>query len=386
MKKITLILVIMGFVAGCSSTHYLNKGMYEKSIDKSTKKLKKDPSKVKEINALKQAYAIANQKDYDQVEFLRKTGQPDIWDEIFNHYHLLKLRQDKVKVLPGSVLSAINYKYVNYDDELIAAKKKAAEYFYAHAISLLNKKDKYSAREAYSELLKVKAYYNDYKDVDTQINNALFMGTTNVLFKIQNQTGIPFHQNFEEELLKIALTDMNAQWLNFDTKNNTNLSYDYNIYLNIKYINVSPEQVNTNHWFETKEIQDGWQYVYDKHGNVMKDSLGNDIKVPKYKTISCKVSETVLHKQSVISGFIDFYNNNTKQLIKTEPITAETFFDNVFTVANGDFNALKPETAEKVKISKPIPFPSDVDMIFKANAIMKDIAKSIIYNHKYIFN
>ncbi len=178
---------------------------------------------------------------------------------------------------------------------------------------------------------------------------------------------------------------MNGMWLNFDAKNNSNIDYDYNIYLNIKYINVSPEQVNTNNWFENKEIQDGWQYVYDKNGNVMKDSLGNDIKVPKYKTISCKVSETVLHKQSIISGYIDFYNNVTKQLIKTEPVTAETFFDNVFTQAFGDYDALKPETLQKIKNSQAIPFPSDVDMIFKANAIMKDMAKNIIYNHKYIF-
>jgi hypothetical protein len=218
------------------------------------------------------------------------------------------------------------------------------------------------------------------------LNYAHFLGMTNILFKIQNQTGIPFHPNFEEELLKISLTDMNGQWLNFDTQQTDGLEYDYNIFLNIKFISVSPEQVNTNNWFETKDIQDGWQFVYDSHGNVMKDSLGNDIKVPKYKTISCSVSETVLHKQSIISGYIDFYNNVTKQLIKTEPITAETYFDNVFTQANGDFDALKFETLQKLNHSQPIPFPSDVDMIFKANAIMKDIAKNIIYNHKYIFN
>jgi len=58
----------------------------------------------------------------------------------------------------------------------------------------------------------------------------------------------------------------------------------------------------------------------------------------------------------------------------------------VFTQANGDFDALKPETLQKVKNSQPIPFPNDIDMIFQANAMMKDIAKSIIYNHKYIFN
>lgn len=179
---------------------------------------------------------------------------------------------------------------------------------------------------------------------------------------------------------------MNSKWINFDAKQNTGLDYDYNIYLNIKLISVSPEQVNTNNWFETKEVADGWQYVYDSRGNVMKDSLGNDLKVAKTKTISCKVSETVLNKESIISGYIDFYNNVTKQLIKTEPITVQTPFVNVFTQANGDFDALKPETLQKVKNSQPIPFPNDIDMIFQANAMMKDIAKSIIYNHKYIFN
>jgi len=386
MKKIAVILIVASIMMGCSSTHYLNKGMYDKAVEKSVKKLKKKPSSAKEINVLKDAYAIANQKDNDQIEYLRKTGQPDIWDEIFNFYRSLKYREDKVKVLPGNILSAINYKYINYDEEIIAAKLKAATFFYAHAMDLLKKKDKNSARQAYDDLLRVKGYYNDFKDVDNQIQIALFLGTTNVLFKIQNQTGIPFHPNFEEELLKISLTDMNSKWINFDAKQNTGLDYDYNIYLNIKLISVSPEQVNTNNWFETKEVADGWQYVYDSMGNVMKDSLGNDLKVAKTKTISCKVSETVLNKESIISGYIDFYNNVTKQLIKTEPITVQTPFVNVFTQANVDFDALKPETLQKVKNSQPIPFPNDIDMIFQANAMMKDIAKSIIYNHKYIFN
>ena len=58
---------------------------------------------------------------------MRKTGQPDIWDEIFNLYRNLKYREDLVNVLPGNKLSAIEYKYINYDDEMIAAKKKAVK-------------------------------------------------------------------------------------------------------------------------------------------------------------------------------------------------------------------------------------------------------------------
>ena len=86
----------------------------------------------------------------------------------------------------------------------------------------------------------------------------------------------------------------------------------------------SKEKTN---YSEKKEIADGFKYVYDAHGNVMKDSLGNDIKTPKTKIINCDIIETQQHKAVTISGTLDFIDLNNSQVIKTDPISSQFFFD-----------------------------------------------------------
>jgi hypothetical protein len=144
---------------------------------------------------------------------------------------------------------------------------------------------------------------------------------------------------------------------------------------------VSPEQIKEKSYTEIKKVEDGWEYVLDKNGNVKKDSVGNDIKVKKYSNISCDVIETNLTKSSLVSGTLDFFDLTTKQLIKTDPIAAEFFFNHRFAVARGNFNALKPETIELTK-SSPVPFPPDPDMVMMANDIVKKMTKDIISRNR----
>ncbi|MFA4852023.1 MAG: hypothetical protein WC599_05845 [Bacteroidales bacterium] len=385
-KAATIFILITLTVSGCvSSKKFMQKGEYDMAISKSVKKLMKKPEKVKEISVLTQSYKNANQKDIENITYLKKTGQPDIWDKIFITYFKMKKRQESVRVLPQPILDKIGFEYVNYDQEIIEAKKKAAEYFYIHAQSLLKKGDRSNSRSAYYEFKKVKEYYNSYKDADSLLTVALFQGTANILFKIKNQTTILLPADFEEALTKISLSDLNKLWLNYDAKEVKGRSYDYEILVNIKAIDVSPESVKEIHYIETKEIEDGFTYLLDQNGNVVKDSLGNDIKVPKYKTIVCEVIENQQKKTAIITGTLDFLSKETNQLIKTDPITAQTFFENYCAMAVGDINALKAETRKKIG-NRPLPFPSDPAMILQAGEILKGMVKDIIWNNKYLFD
>ena len=151
----------------------------------------------------------------------------------------------------------------------------------------------------------------------------------------------------------------------------------------MKLIDVAPESVKEIQYVESKEVQDGWDYFLDNKGNVKKDSLGNDIKKPKYKTISCTVNETYQSKKAIISGSLDYINNDNNQLIKTDPITAESFFEYRSATGIGDLNALKPET--KSKLGKlPVPFPSGFNMLLQAGQNLKSMVKDIIWRNKNV--
>jgi predicted RNA-binding protein len=384
MKKLIFIfLSILIVLSSCtSSKKYFERGMYDMAINKSTKKLIKKPTKEKEIMVLNDAYRLANQKDKERIDYLRATGEPDVWEEIFAIYNNMKNRQNRVSVLPSMVLTAINYKYVNYDQEIIEAKKRAAEYFYANAKRLLEQNDRLAARQAYHELMKVKSYYANFRDTDELLGKALFLGTSNVLFSMKNNTGLMIQEDFEKEILKISVEDLSGLFINYDTKVVEGLYYDYTIVLNLKIVDVSPEQVKEVHYTDTKEVE-GWEYKLDDKGNVMKDSLGNDIKVTVINTISCNVIESQQHKACIISGTLDYWDNRTKQIIKTDPITAENFFNNYWAVAHGNFDALSEETKRKMK-NKAMPFPPDEMMILNTASTLKEMTKDIIYRNRHI--
>ena len=235
-KYIYPILLLIIFAAcGSSSVKNLQKGNYDKAIDKSVKELLKDRSKDDEIQVLSQAYKLANQNDNEKIEQLKLSGQPDIWEKIYLSYDALQKRQEKVARLAQVInLNYIGYQYVNYSNEISNAKNKAAEYYYVHAKTLLDKGDKYSARTAYDELQKVKTYFPNYKDADDLIKIAYNNGNTYVLFKIENNSQSILPLAFEEELTRSSLADLNQKWTVYDAKPLENFFYDYFITVNIK--------------------------------------------------------------------------------------------------------------------------------------------------------
>jgi len=375
-------LLIVFSVSSCvSSKKHFRKGNFDQAIDISVDKLKRKPTKEKEIETLNRAYKYATMYDNERIEFLRKSGQPDIWEEVLIIYENMKRRQNRIRVLPVTVLDRIDFKLVNIDNEIIEAQKKAAAYLYAHALSLIENGRKESIRKAHSELLKIKNLYSHYKDVDNLLQKTLDMGTTYVHFNLRNSTDLVLHRDFEKELYKIGLADLNSKWVVYHSRKVENVSYDYVIVLNIRHIDLSPDMVKEVHYTETKEVADGFEYVLDANGNVMKDSLGNDIKVPKTKIISCNIIETQLSKMVTINSTIDLIETATGQLVKTNPMSSQYFFEHAFAIVHGDINALKPATLEKTR-RKPIGFPHDYDMILNAADIIKRMSKDFILQYR----
>ncbi len=384
MKNFILILFVVSIAASCTSSQkYLEMRQYDMAIQKSAKKLMKNPDKDKQIDVLSRAWKAANQQDIERINYLKTTGQPEIWDEIFQIYNRLKWRQDIVRNLPQPVLSAIGFSFIDYTNETVNAQRNAAEFYYQRGINLLNMGDRASARQAYTEFLNTRRFFATYKDVEQQLIRAQEMGTANVLFISKNSSGQMLPEGFLEEILKVYLSDIETRFVRFFTNYDTSRRYHYRSVLNLTNVNVSPESVREIFYEESKEVQDGWNYVLDSNGNVMKDSLGNDIKTPKMVKITCRVREVQMHKQAIVGGFLDIYAaDNT--LLKSDPITAETFFDYVYAFADGDKSVLKEETRRKLD-NPPMPFPDSFKMIWDASSIVKNVAKDALLRNSFLF-
>lgn len=366
-------------MACASSEKYLQKGQYEKAIDKSVKKLKKNPGNDKELYVLKEAYGKAQDFDRDRIDFLEKEGREENYVEIYDLYVRLDRRQNKLKTLPSSVLR--QFALVDYDDRLIASKEQAAEVSYALGIDYLERGGRENARRAYREFETVKSIYSNYKDVDAKLSQARYEGTNQVLFVIENNSESILPVRFDQELRKIGLSDLNDTWIQYSVFEDEEVDYDYFVVLNIRDIIVSPEQITKEKYTDSKEIQDGTKYVLDENGNVKKDSLGNDIREPNFITVEAEITETRQYKEGIVGGIVEYINVNSDQLEKREDISVTAFFEHFSANYSGDKRALSKESKERVEVNQ-LAFPSSESLLMDAAELFKDKTKGIMYKNR----
>lgn len=379
MKNIFTVLSAILLLYSCkSSSSQLESGNYDAAIEKSAKKINKNPGKFEEVDTFNEAYRLAYQKDNTLVNRLKQEENPANWGKIYSIYLRMRKRQDLAESLPPV---GINYEKRNFDGDINVAKVNATDFAFTKGLELLKTKNRFDARKAHTRFKEAKSYTPNLKEADKMLAKSKAEGITNIFFKIEDNAKVVAPKVMLDAIQSVNVNDLDKGWKNYDSSIDTNKTYHYSIILNLKLIAVSPEQLKETTRIETKEVEDGFNYVLDANGNVTKDSLGNDIKVPIIKTISCKVTEFTQNKTVRLSGAIEYYDNSNDRKLKTDPITSDASFSHFYVIAEGDLNALKPETTKMLE-TKPMPFPPDEPMIIQAGEIMKGMAKEIIVKNE----
>jgi hypothetical protein len=384
-----LVFILTIIVAGCgSSKKQLQRGNYDAAIDKAVKQLRRDGSDVKQIDILTQAYKVANDQDIERVRFLKMEGRPNNWDEIYMTYKSLSDRQSLVKTVTPLNYNgrSVDFPYVDYLPDMVNAKRKAADFYYAHGNELMKSNIKESYRQAFAEFIRAKNYVGDYEGIDNKILEAKTLGMSRVFVSIQNSSFLKFPSDFEQQLLVLDLPSLNSEWVEYHTQNlNSNTQYDYYVNVNIKNIAVSPDQTAQKDSVIKRDVEDGFTYVLDKKGNVMRDSLGNDIKLKKYKTLQCALVQTIQSKECRIDGDVEVIQMNPNKVLKKDPIGAQSTFENVSSRALGDLQALNAQQLERTK-KAPVPFPSDIEMVIRCSENLKRAINGAIQSNRRFIN
>jgi hypothetical protein len=390
MKRIVpFILVLFILFSGCgSSKKQLEKGNYDAAIQKAVKQLRKDKTDAKQIDILEQAYKVANEQDNERVRMLKMEAKANNWDQIYLVYKALNDRQSLVRtVTPLNMKGrSIDFPYVDYMPEMVNAKQKAADFYYAHGNELMKSGIKESYRQAFAEFVRAKEYVGDYEGIDSKIQMAKIQGISRVFISIQNNSILKFPKEFEDDLLALDLPRLNSEWVEYHTQNlNDNIQYDYFINVNIRNVAVSPDQSLQRDSVIKREIEDGYSYVLDKKGNVMRDSLGNDIKQKKFKNVQCALVETIQTKACRIDGDVEVTQVNPNKVVKKDPIGARSDFENISSRALGDLQALNAKQLERTKTSI-VPFPTDIEMIMRCSQSLKLAIRGMIQNDRRFIN
>ena len=390
MKRIIPFVFVMTIIlAGCgSSKKQLEKGNYDAAIDKAVRELRRDPDDEKQIAILSQSYKVVNDLDNERVRFLKMEGRPNNWDEIYLIYKALNDRQSLVRTVTPlrSKSQTVDFPYVDYVPEMVNAKRKAAEFYFAHGTDLMKTNIKENYRQAFAEFVRAKNYVGDYEGIDNKIQEAKYLGMSRVFVSVQNTSIIKFPKEFEQDLLALDLPSLNSEWVEYHTQNlNANTQFDYFVNVNVKNIAVSPDGTLQKDTVIKRDVEDGFSYLFDKNGNVMKDSLGNDLKQKKYKTLQCALIETIQSKACRIDGDVEVIQMNPNKVLKKDPIGAQSGFENVSSRALGDVQALNPKQLERTKTSV-VPFPTDIEMVIRCSESLKMAIRGAIQNNRrFIF-
>jgi hypothetical protein len=327
---------------------------------------------------------VANEQDNERIRFLKMENKPANWDEIYLIYKRMSDRQTQVRTVTPLTLNGntFDFPYVDYMPEMVAAKRKAADFYFAHGNELMKNGTKELYRQAYMEFVRAKDYVGDYEGIESKIQESRYLGISRVFVAIQNKSILKFPKEFEDGLLSLDLPSLNSEWVEYHTQNlDDKIQYDYIININVINIAVSPDNTAQKDTLIKKDVEDGFTYVLDNRGNVRKDSVGNDMKLKKYKTLQCALIRTIQSKACQINGNVEVIEINPNRVLKQDPIGANSFFENVSSRALGDVEALSP--VQKASISTAVvPFPTDIEMVVRCSEALKQAIRDAMQNNR----
>lgn len=377
MRRITLALVYVFLAAfvlqSCASAEKLvETGNYDRVIEMAQRRLSgKDRKNPKIVAAAEEAFAKVTARDLREIDRLKLTGRDDVWGKINGIYRNMRERQEAISpLLPLTDKHGYtaHFDFVDVRRGEQESREKAARFHYAEAEQLLNRArrgDKEAARIAHRELEETNRYFRNYRNTATLLQEAHDLGTIHILVAVENEAPVVTPQAFEQRLQQINIQNLNRFWQQYHTQAAQRYDYDYRMRLRIQNILVSPDVVREREYVDRKTIEDGWEYVLDARGNVAKDSLGNDIKVPREVTIEAWVLETLQQKEATVEALLEVYDLRASRVIRSQPLAATTLFENYASTFTGDRRALSNDTRRRIG-NAPIPFPTGPAMILQA--------------------
>ena len=394
MKKGILLSGILLFLIACGGVKKtqkaLNTGNYLNAINNAVQKLSDNKDKKSNqsyVLLLEEAYQKYTKRELEQISFLRKDGNPANLEVIYNGYKNLDRLQESIKPLLPLQLYEENrsakFSFANYDNNIISTKEELSSYLYDNAVNLLNTAStKWDYRKSFDDFIYLNEINPGYADSKSKMEEAYKKGQDYVRVDMVNTTDKIIPVKLEEELLNFNTFGLEDKWTKYHTNHLSNIDYDYDMRIELREINISPEQVNEKQIIKEKQIKDGQKFLLDNDGNVVKDSLGNKIKVDKFKTVKCNFYQFTQFKTAQVTGLVSFKDLETQQQLNSYPLSSEFVFEHVYANYDGDKRALDNNLVSLLNLAA-VPFPTNEQMVYDAGEDLKNRLKGIITQHRF---
>ncbi|WP_188368716.1 hypothetical protein [Muriicola marianensis] len=394
MKKALLIFSTVFLFLACGGVkktqEAINTGNYQQAINSALRNLADNKDKRGNqpyVLMLEEAFAKNMERELQNIAFLEKDGNPANLEAIYKSYTQLRQIQERIRPLLPLYVRDENrnarFNFKNFDEDIIDSKDRLSDYLYDNALSLFESaSSKLDYRRAYEDFRYLDEINPGYADTKEQMEVAYQRGLDYVKVKMVNDTQVVIPERLEEELLNFNTYGLDDLWTQYHNNPLENIRYDYEMQVAFREINISPEQVNEKQFVKEKQVKDGYRYLEDENGNLVKDSLGNEIKVDNFKTVTCNYYQFTQQKMAQVTGLVSFVDLNTKQQLNTYPLSSEFLFQHVYANYSGDRRALDNDLIALLNLGA-VPFPSNEQMVYDAGEDLKAKLKQIIVRHRF---
>jgi hypothetical protein len=392
MKKTILLLALIVLITSCGvkqTRNMLTSGNYDEAIENAVSNLRSNKDKKGKqdyIYLLEEAFAKAKERDLNSLSLLTQDANPANSEKIYNLYLQLNNRQELITpLLPLKLMKEgrnAKFPFNNYNSQIIDSKNTLSKYLYSNAKTLLSSRNKMDNRKAYDDLVYLNKINPNYKDVLQLIDEAQFKGTDFVNVSMKNETNMIIPVGLQNDLLDFSTFGLNDKWTVYHSSLQKGTNYDYGLIVNFRQINISPEQIKEKEFIKEKQIKDGVKTLLNNKGEVVKDSLGNAIKVDNFKTIRVNIYEFNQFKACQINAKVDYVNFKNNQLLESFPLSTEFVFENIYATYKGDKRASDDSYFTNFD-RRAVPFPSNDQMVYDAGEDIKSKLKDIISRNKF---
>ncbi len=390
MKKITTLVIVLFIITSCSvkqAQKQLSSGNYDHAITTAAKSLRNNKDKKRKqeyIYLLEDAFAKAKERDERDINLLAKDTNPANLEKIYNIFQLMNNRQEMIRPLLPLRLVQDNrnaaFQFEDYSDQIVSSKNALSKYLYNNALNAVMLGDKAQNRQAYDDLLYLETINPSYKDVKKLTADARSKGSDYVSVTAKNETNLIIPQRLQNDLLNFSTFGLNEKWTVYHSNRQPNIRYDYGVVINFRAINISPEQVKEKEIINEKLVKVGTKKLLDARGNIVKDSLGNAVMVDNMKTVKTRINEFHQFKACQVSAQVEYVDLQLNTLMQTFPLASEFIFENIYATARGDRRAIDDQYIYLNR--KPVPFPSNEQMVFDTGEDLKAKLKTILANNR----
>ena len=386
MKKILYTLGLISILASCRSINkMIDKGDYDGAFEFAVNKLEsKRKKKTDHVMGLEKALRELNQRDLDKISSLNENPSPRNWDRVEQVAQIITRRQtllDPLLPLVSKEGYEAHFEFVDTEAIITSARLAGAEYYYNLGKKVLEEaktnNNKRLAKTAYKNFNQVSDRAVNYKNTNEMRHEAHQLGIMHHLIRIENSIGSYVPARLLDELDYLDVSQMDNFWNKYYLTSPDDLMLDRAITLDVRELIIDPEREIVTYHTDRARVKDGYRYLKDKKGKILKDTLGNKLKEPKYKDVIAEITEVYREKFLILHSEYRVTDNKTNQTVSSRPLSIEIAFEDKSSSFIGDRRAICDKGHGGWK-EYPAAFPSDEFMISDAVGQLKfDFKKAL---------